>query len=387
MSNPTKKVIVSGASGQDGSYMIEYLLANTDNTVIAALRRTSQAILTNLQGVLNNPRVKMVTVDLCDSEAVRGLIRDERPDYFINFGAQSFVADSWKNPVAHLQTNAISLVHILEAIREYVPQCRLYSAGSSEQWGDVKYSPQDEKHPLSPRSIYGVSKCAAEFIVKVYRESYGLYAVHGKLLNHESERRQAYFVTRKISLGVARIYHAIKKRPPGWGPSILDGRRVGPHHAVVGIGFEPIELGNLDAMRDWSHAEDFVDGIWKMLNQDTRNPQEYVLSSGSTHSIREFVELAFKAAPFNREADAFFWDGLPDKPETEAYYYRNIKLKFWPPAESVVVVNPVFYRPADVQTLHGDSTRARTELGWSPKVSFSELVQRMVKHDIEHYNG
>lgn len=349
MSTP-KKVIVSGASGQDGSYMIEYLLKHTDNTVIAALRRTSQAILSNLQGVLDNPRVKLVTVDLCDGAAVRSLIQQERPDYFINLGAQTFVSDSWTHPVAHMNTNAISLIYILEAIREYVPACRFYSAGSSEQYGDVHYSPQDEKHPMSPRSIYGVSKCAASHITKVYRESYGLYAVHGVLFNHESPRRQSYFVTRKITMGVARC-------------------AANPYQE------HPLELGNLDAQRDWSHARDFVEGIWLMLNQE--KPREYVLASGETHSVREFVELAFNAAGIGGH-----W--IKGKtPESEMYALPgrqsgDIHMSPTP----IVVINPAFYRPAEVALLHGDPSRARAELGWSPRTSFPELVREMVEHDL-----
>lgn len=391
MSNQTKKVIVTGATGQDGSYMIEYLLANTENTIIAAVRRTSQSILSNLTKVLDNPRVKFVTVDLCDGEAMRSLIREEKPDYFINFGAQTFVADSWKNPTAHFQTNAISLIHILEAIREYVPACRFYSAGSSEQWGDVKYSPQDEKHPMSPRSIYGASKCAASHITKIYRESYGMYAIHGILLNHESERRQEYFLTRKVSKGVARIRNAL----------------------VFGKDFEPIELGNIDAYRDWSHAEDFVDGVWRMLNQDQYGsiknevidhssffnsskqesgnkliksllelgwtPKEYVLASNETHTVREFIEKAFAVAGIK----GIWWKGLDGKPESEEYLLSRDGVIATKAKVTLVKINPKFYRPADVELLHGDSTLARKELGWAPKNSFDDLVSRMVKHDID----
>ncbi len=370
----TKKIIVTGATGQDGSYMIEYLLANTSNTIIAAIRRTSQAILSNLKDVLDNPRVKLVTVDLCDGEAVRGLIRDEKPDYFINFGAQTFVADSWKHPVAHMQTNAISLIHILEAVREYVPACRVYSAGSSEELGDVLYSPQDEKHPMRPRSPYGVAKCAARLLCKVYRESYGLYVVHGMLFNHESERRQDYFVSRKITKAVARIARAIKDGKP----------------------FGPLELGNLDAKRDWSHAEDFVDGVWRMLNQDeyradfpvnahsnpllmwqhdASNAREYILSSGETHTVREFVKKAFAAAGIET-----YWssDGLT---EYAVAWNKPTPNEMAAPAK-LVRINPAFYRPAEVALLLGTSEAARRELGWSPKVSFDDLVNRMVKHDL-----
>lgn len=387
-----KKVICTGATGQDGSYMIEYLLRNTENTIIAAVRRTSQAILSNLTAVLENPRLKLVTVDLCDSVAVTNLIREEKPDYFINFGAQTFVKDSWDNPVAHFQTNAISLISMLEAIRLHVPNCRFYSAGSSEQWGDVKYSPQDEKHPMSPRSPYGISKCTASHIVKVWRESYGLYAVHGILMNHESERRQSYFVTRKITLGVARIAKAIRDGQP----------------------FEPIELGNLDSKRDWSHAEDFVDGIWRMLNQedyrsdivkarasagmlgqidglrpDFSDLREYVLASGETHTVREFVEKAFAIAGI----PGWWMESTGNTPTNETFVMNlYTAIRNWPDSDikrqicgdthCLVRINPTFYRPADVELLLGDSTRARKELGWQPKVSFDQLVTRMVKNDL-----
>lgn len=375
--------------------MIEYLLANTQDTIIAAIRRTSQAILSNLKGVIDNPRVKLVTMDLCDGEAIRRLIREEKPDYFINFGAQTFVADSWVHPVAHMQTNALSLIYILEAVREYVPACRVYSSGSSEQWGDVLYSPQDEKHPNRPRSIYGVSKVAAQGICKVYRESYGLYVVHGILLNHESERRQDYFLTRKVAKGVARIARAIKDGKP----------------------FEPIELGNLDAKRDWSHAEDFVDGIWRMLNQEqprympigndwmtkeemerdgvaARNPshwvKEYVLSSGETHSVREFVEKAFGAAGIQGEWE-FPRNGKRDpKEEVFSFTYAAGEtvggiaepLLGQGLLNSLVRINPAFYRPADVELLQGSSEAARRELGWAPKVTFGQLVERMVRAEL-----
>lgn len=357
--------------------MIEYLLANTQNTVIAAIRRTSQAILTNLKGVLDNPRVKLVTLDLNDVHSITALIREEKPDYFVNFGASAFVPDSWNSPAQVMQTNTISLIHILEAVRQYAPKCRVYSAGSSEQWGNVLYSPQDEAHPPRPRSVYGVSKVAAGMVCKVYRESYGLYVVHGILLNHESERRQAYYVTRKITLGVARTARAIK-----------DGKA-----------FDPIELGNLDAKRDWSHASCFVEGIWLMLNQEPKpikrvdvselgkdsylpreimtpfQPKEYVLASGETHSIRSFVEKAFVTAGIKGH-----WDCASGIPQNEIYA--------WDPEGAsaglyaLVKINPAFYRPADVELLWGSPAAVKAELGWQPKVSFTQLVERMVKSDL-----
>lgn len=378
---PSKKVIITGITGQDGSYMAEYLLQNTNYEILGGIRRTSQRIDSNLENCINNSRFRLVQVDLCDVHSITSLIEKEKPDYWLNLGGQTYVADSWDSPALHLQTNAMALVHILEAIRKYVPNCRVYSAGSSEQWGNVKYSPQDINHPFSPRSIYGVSKCTAALVCKVYRESYGLYVVHGILTNHESQRRQEYFVTRKITKGVARIKRAIE----------------------LGNSFEPIELGNLNAQRDWSHAKDFVAGIWMMLNQEEyiqkqaiaancdvnlvfENfiPKEYVLASGETHTVREFVDLAFAEAGI---ATCWYTPvGMFDG-------YEELRQNLYDPkidspcgttrlGPVLVKVNPKFYRPADVELLMGDSTPIRQELGWTPKTSFKELVSKMVRHDI-----
>lgn len=347
----SKKVVVTGATGQDGSYMIEYLLQNTNHTILAATRRTSQFIDSNLKESLKNPRVRVVNFDLLDPFSIETLIKEEKPDYFINFGAQTFVADSWKAPVLHMQTNAMGSLYILEAIKNHTPQCRLYLAGSSEIFGNVQYSPQDENHPLMPRSPYGVSKATGKLLAKVYKESYGIYVVHGILFNHESKKRGEYFVTRKITKNVARIARSIKNGEP----------------------FRPLELGNLDAKRDWSHAADFVDGVWKMLNQD--QPKDYVLSSNETHSVREFVQKAFDAANIPG-----VWHG---NGVNEEYSIVNDVLEEHPVKSSVLVkINPEFYRPAEVDLLLGDSSLARKELGWEPKISFDELVREMVQYDI-----
>lgn len=367
-----KKIIITGGTGQDGSYLIEYLLDyDKDNSfeIVAIVRRTSKAILDNLSNVINDKRLRIETIDICDPQAVRNLIKAEKPDYFFNLGAQTFVADSWVNPIAHMNTNATSLIPMLEAIKEYVPNCRFYSAGSSEQWGDVVYSPQDEKHPMRPRSVYGVSKCAAQLMVKVYRESYNLYAVHGILLNHESERRQVYFISRKITDAASKIFYSLK---------------AGEH-------VNPVEVGNLDAKRDWSHAKDFVKGIWMMLNQEVYNNKidkssnivkqlkEYVLSSNETHSVREFVELAFKSTgilnlPRYRGYD-FSWigSGLDEK----------FVLENGNDFITLLSVNKKYFRPAEVNLLLGDSTLARNELGWSPEYNFKELVSAMIKNDLK----
>jgi GDPmannose 4,6-dehydratase len=291
-------------------------------------------------------------MDLNDAHSIDELIAKEKPDYFINFGASAFVPDSWNSPAACMETNAIALIHILESVRKHNPKCRVYSAGSSEQWGDVKYSPQDEKHPMSPRSIYGVSKCAASLICKIYRESYNLFVIHGILTNHEGLRRQYHYVSRKITSNVARIYHKAQKDQ----------------------NFEPLILGQLDAKRDWSDSRDFMRGVWSMINQS--EPNEYILSSNETHSVREFCEISFREAGFSD----CWWEG---EGVNEKYFWKN------PQGEKVVLVSvsEKFYRPADVMLLQGDSTLARKNLGWIPEITFNQMVKDMVMHDIELYKS
>jgi GDPmannose 4,6-dehydratase len=242
----------------------------------------------------------------------------------------------------------MSVLHQLEAIRKFAPKCRYYNAGSSEEFGDVVTVPQSEEHPLRPRSPYGAAKASARHLVKVYRDSYDLYAIQGWLFNHEGTRRGEEFVTRKITKNIARIKNAIDRQES----------------------FAPLELGNLDALRDWSDAEDFVDGIWKMLNQ--QEPKEYVLSSNETHSIREFVELAFEAAGIQ---GSWFGEGLQEE-------FRQNET-----GRVLMAINEKFFRLAEVNLLWGDSTKAREELGWLPKTSFKELVRKMTAHDIDILNS
>lgn len=385
----TKVVLITGVSGQDGSYMADYLLANTSHRIYGMIRRTAKPDYDNMDEALKNPRFSLVVGDLSDAHSIDTLVKDLKPDYFINFAAQSFVGSSWTLGEQTIDITGTGVYRCLEAIRKHAPQCRFYSAGSSEEFGAVEYSPQDEKHPLRPQSPYGAAKCLAGYLVRVYRQSYGLYAIHGKLFNHESPRRGEEFVTRKITKGVARIARAIKD----------------------GVPFDPIELGNLDAKRDWSHAADFVDGVWRMLNQNcTRaipipdaefefdneldrktydeqektceawHPSEYVLASNETHTVREFISAAF----FIADIDPTHWEGID---QDEKLYWINDD-RSWlrngggVPGELLVRINPAFYRPADVDLLWGDSTRARTELGWAPKYSFDDLVEAMVRADL-----
>ena len=364
----SKKVLITGCSGQDGSYMADYLLKNTDYTIYGMIRRTSKPDYSNLTEALKNPRFQLVVGDLSDSQSIDNLVKQILPDYFINLAAQSFVGSSWQIPEQTFDIDAVGVIRCLEAIRKHCKNCRFYNAGSSEEFGDVVTVPQTMAHPARARSPYGAAKVAARQIVKVYRESYGLYAIQGLLFNHESERRGEEFVTRKITLGVARIIHSAKAQKA----------------------FEPIELGNLDSKRDWSHAEDFVDGIWRMLNLDTFSTvrvkqgendvipfKEYLLSSNETHSIREFIEIAFKLVGLNG-----VWENPTGKPEGEEFVVFNEDK-----SQRVVLVrvNPTFYRPSEVSLLHGDSTEVRLELGWKPANTFVDLVKRMVENDLKTY--
>jgi len=348
------KIIITGILGQDGANMCEYLLKNTDAQIYGMMRRTSNPNFINCNAFIKNTRFKFVYGDLADSISLDNIVIDIQPDYFINFGAQSFVGCSWEIPLQTFDVNATGVARCLEAIRRFQPKCRFYSAGSSEEFGDVQYSPQDINHPVRPRSPYGASKAAARHLVKVYRESYNLYAVHGILFNHEGTKRGEEFVTRKISKGVARIYHAIKNNQS----------------------FSPIELGNLDAQRDWSDSEDFVDGVWKMMNKE--KPKDYVLSSNETHTIREFINKSFICAGIDG-----VWHGSGEQEEMSVSTEYAIKNEIQ--SSILVKINPKFYRPAEVELLLGDSTPARKELGWNPKISFDNLVERMVKYDIDNF--
>jgi GDPmannose 4,6-dehydratase len=372
-------VFVSGVSGQDGSHMVDFLLKNTNAIIIGGARRLSVENHANLAHLINEPRFKLVNFDLTDSHSISNLVKTIHPDYFINFAAQSFVASSWDFAKQTWETNSTGVLDCLEAIRLHAPHCRFYNAGSSEEFGNVDYSPQDEKHPLKPRSPYGASKVAARTLVKVYRESYKIYAVQGWLFNHEGERRGEEFVTRKITMGVANI-----------AKSINEGRSI-----------TPIELGNIYAKRDWSYSPDLMEGVWAMLNQreiatklfkkrweekygksgtfaiglaDAPEwvPQDYVLSSGKTHTIKEFLDHALQSAGIYN----FVWqndgsDNLSDKCILEDT------------GEVLVSINEKYYRPAEVECLQGNYSRVKHDLGWEPKTDFSKLVSIMIAADLK----
>ena len=344
-----KTVLITGITGQDGSHMIDYILKNTSHDVVGGVRRLSVKNHINLSHINSPRRFTMIDLDITDAHSVESAITKYKPDYFINFAANSFVGTSWNMPLNHITTNCIGVLNCLEAIKKYSPSTRFYNAGSSEQFGDVAYSPQDINHPFRPRSPYGASKCSAHHLVKVYRESFNLYAVQGILFNHEGTRRGEEFVTRKITKKAVEIKHCILNKKF----------------------FEPLCLGNLDSKRDWSDAEDFVDGIWKMINR--LEPKDYVLASGETHTIREFVEKTFDYLDIKG-----IWTG---EGESEHYLSQNLENNI-----VLVRVDPKLYRPAEVELLLGDSTPSRKELKLKPFVTFEGLVKKMVDNDTNLFN-
>lgn len=349
-----KKIVVTGVTGQDGSHLVDFLLEHTDCHVVGCFRRISVPNYGNIEKHLDNPRFEKVYFDLTDSESVHNVVEKYKPDYFINVAAQSYVGASWEIPVTTWNINATGVLHILEAIRKHSPHTRFYNAGTSEEFGNVQFSPQDESHPLRPRSPYGAAKAGARHLVKVYRESYNLYAVQGWLFNHEGERRGEEFVTRKITKGVALLKRFIDKEKKPL----------------------PLQLGNLESKRDWGHAQDYIDGIWRMVNQEEFNPnfekpKDYVIASGETHTIREFLEKALTQAkvPFQQNSTEI------DQQKVE---YFNPET-----GDPLVCINPKYYRPAEVDILLGDPTGIESELQWERKISFDDLVKRMVDKDLE----
>jgi GDPmannose 4,6-dehydratase len=317
------KALITGVTGQDGSYLAELLL-DKGYEVVGVVRRTSHHSYERIEHLLD--RIEVVAADLLDQHSLTVVLQDTRPDEVYNLAAQSYVPTSWTQPVLTGEFTALGVTRILEAVRLVHPSARFYQASSSEMFGKVTETPQREETTFYPRSPYGVAKVYGHWITVNYRESYGLYAVSGILFNHESPRRGIEFVTRKVTDGVARI--------------------------KLGLASE-LRLGNLDSRRDWGFAGDYVDAMWRMLQQD--KPQDYVVGSGETHSVRELVDLAFAHV------------GLD---------YRKY-----------VVSDPRFYRPAEVDLLLADPSKARRELGWSPRVGFAELVAMMVDADVERLAG
>jgi GDPmannose 4,6-dehydratase len=314
-----KRALITGITGQDGSYLAELLLSK-GYKVFGLRRRTSMPIMDNIEHLKNE--IEFIDGDLLDLGSLINAVRISDPDEVYNLAAQSFVATSWIQPVATGQTTGIGVTNMLEAVRLTKPEARFYQASSSEMFGKVVETPQKEKTPLYPRSPYGVAKVYGHWITINYRESYNMYACSGILFNHESPRRGIEFVTRKVTDAVARI--------------------------KLGLQTE-LRMGNLDAKRDWGFAGDYVKAMWLMLQQDKAD--DYVISTGETHTIEELVEIAFSHVGLN-----------------------------W---RDYVVVDQKFVRPAEVDLLLGDCTKAKEELGWELEVGFEQLVKMMVDSDLE----
>ncbi len=341
--------VVTGITGQTGSYMAELLLEKGVK-VIGLVRRVSKINSENIKHILD--KITLEEGELTDYISTTEIIKKYKPKYLFNFAAQSHVHVSWKQPVSTFVTNTNSVLNLLEGIRLYSPETIFYQASTSEMFGDVLTVPQDESHPLRPRSIYGAAKVAAHSLVKVYRESYNLEAYCGILFNHESPRRHESFVTRKITKAVAKISKELKR----------------------GLTPTPLILGNLDSKRDWSHAFDMCQGIWLMVNSG-RN-KDYVLASGETKTIREFLELAFNFSGVS------YIDVNPEKVEP-ATGKNSLQINYIHPKGNrpLVLSSREFYRPAEVDILLGDPSLAIKELGWYRTYNFPDLVSEMIMYD------
>jgi GDPmannose 4,6-dehydratase len=329
-----KKVLITGITGQDGSYLAEFLLKK-GYEVYGMHRRTSMDIFERIGDMKD--KISIVDGDITDLPSLVETIKKINPDEVYNLAAQSFVPASWSQPVSTGEITGLGVLRILEAIRLVNPKIKFYQASSSEMFGKVKESPQTEDTPFYPRSPYAVAKVYGYWITKHYREAYGIFACNGILFNHESPKRGKQFVTRKITHSVAKIKLGYQKC---------------------------FSLGNLSAKRDWGHAEDYVRAMWMMMQQKVSD--DYVISSDETHTVRDFVNMAFDAAGMS----PIEWDG---EGLNEVGKYNG---------EIVVNVDPKFYRPAEVQTLLGNSSKAKNLLGWTPKIPFKQLVKDMVEKDI-----
>lgn len=318
-----KKALITGITGQDGSYLAEFLLGK-NYKVFGMVRRSSVEKFERIQHIRN--QIELIQGDLSDQSSLDEAIKEVQPDEVYNLAAQSFVPTSWNQPVLTADITGVGVTRILEAIRKHKRDAKFYQASTSEMFGNVREMPQKETTPFYPRSPYGVAKVYGHWITINYRESYNIFACSGILFNHESPRRGLEFVSRKVTDGVARIKLGISKK---------------------------LRMGNLDAKRDWGYAGDYVKAIWLMLQQE--KPDDYVIATGIAHGVKELVEIAF----------------------------RHVNLDW----EKYVVIDTKLFRPAEVTHLVGDATKARTELGWRPEVSFEELIRMMVDEDLRRYTN
>ena len=348
-----KTALITGITGQDGSFLAEFLLEKGYD-VHGTIRRSSVDFRERIAHLEGTPHFHLHYADLGDSMSVLGVVGKVRPDEIYNLAAQSHVQVSFDSPEFTADVDAVGVLRILEAVRQLgmTDKCRIYQASTSELYGKVEEVPQNENTPFHPYSPYAVAKQYGFWIVKEYREAYNMYACSGILFNHESERRGETFVTRKITLAAARIAQGVQ---------------------------DCLYLGNMDSLRDWGYAKDYVECMWLILQQD--QPDDFVIATGVQHSVREFTDLAFKHAGITLE---FQGEGLNEvgvvKTIDSAISHQPSAIK---PGDIVVRVSPDFYRPTDVVNLWGDPTKAKVKLKWNPnKTSFEELVKLMVEHDI-----
>jgi GDPmannose 4,6-dehydratase len=336
-----KTVLILGANGQDGSYLSEFLL-NKNYYVVGVVRRSSTFNTERIDHLKGNDNFRLYHGDLTDPISVRRIIDSVQPDEVYNLASQTHVSESFSIPVYTSLVNAIGTLILLDIIKEVNPKIKYYQASSSEIFGGIPGSqPQSESTPFYPKSPYACSKIYAYYITINYRESYGIHASNGILFNHESERRLPTFVTRKITYGISQV---------------LKGKQ------------NAITLGNLNSRRDWGYSPDYVEAMWMMLQQE--KPQDLVIATGETHTVREFVEEAFKHIGVN-----IGWQG---KNEFEEGYDLNTGM-IW------IRIDPKFYRPSEVQVLQGDYSKAKSILGWQPKTTFKELVKIMMEYDCKDF--
>lgn len=331
-----KRALITGINGQDGSYLAELLLEK-GYEVYGLMRRKSVVDYGNVEHIKD--KINFIYGDMTDLVSLVNAMRTSQADEVYNLAAQSFVATSWEQPVATADIDALGVTNLLEAIKLVKPEARFYQASTSEMFGLVQEIPQKETTPFYPRSPYGVAKLYGHWITKNYRESYDMYACSGILFNHESERRGKEFVTRKITDAVARIKLGVQ---------------------------DHLELGNMDSKRDWGHSKDYVRAMWLMLQQDKAD--DYVIATNETRTVREFVETAFTCVDINIKWQG---EGVEEVGIDDAT------------GKVVVKVNPRFFRPAEVDILIGNPTKAETKLGWEREISFKDLVQRMMKNDMK----
>jgi GDPmannose 4,6-dehydratase len=332
-----KSALITGITGQDGAYLAKLLLSK-GYKVYGAARRTSNHNMQRLESLGIEDQVEMVGMELLELSNIQAIVARLKPDEFYNLAGQSFVATSFDQPAYTTDVDAIAVLRILESLRAFSPKTRFYQASTSEMFGKVRSVPQNEETPFYPRSPYAAAKVYAHHITVNYRESYGMYACSGILFNHESPLRGREFVTRKITRGFCRVKNGLADR---------------------------VELGNLSAARDWGFAGDYVEGIWRMLQQEEAD--DYVLATGRTNTIRDFATLAARKIDIELQ-----WKG---EGLDEVGVDRKTG-KVW------VAVNPKYYRPAEVDTLLGDASKARTKLGWSPKVGLESLAEMMIASDM-----